>query len=126
MSKNAQISTSLKKEAMLKAMHITQGVVKDAASLAQITPQTHYGWYKNDESYRDRIDTIKYEIFEEYKDLVLDAVFKKIKEGNTSVINNSFKAFFGRWAEQMERSNPYRPRLTARIKYVNKPEDGNM
>lgn len=126
MSKSTELTTALKQETMLQALKISFGAVSKAAAMTQITPQTHYNWYKNDEEYRDRVDSIKFESFEEYKDIILDALLKKVKEGNSAVINRSFQAFFGKWAEQMERVNPYRPRLTARIKYVDKPGDGNQ
>jgi hypothetical protein len=125
MSKSTELTTTLKQETMLQALKISCGAVSKAAAMTQITPQTHYNWYKNDEEYRDRVDNIKYEFFEEMKDIVMEALLKKLKEGNTSVINRSFQTFFGKWAEQMDRANPYRPRLTARIKYVDKPGDGS-
>lgn len=126
MSKSTDITTSLKQEAMLKALQATYGAVKRAAAMVQITPQAHYNWYKNDDDYRDKVDTLKYELYEEYKDLVMEAVLKKVKEGNSAIINRSFQTFFTKWVEQMERANPYRPRLIARIKYVDKPEDANL
>jgi len=125
MSKSTELTTALKQETMLQALKISYGAVSKAAAMTQITSQTHYNWYKNDEEYRDRVDDIKYESFEEYKDIILEALLKKIKEGNATVINRSFQTFFGKWAEQMERVNPYRPRLTAKINYVDKPSDGS-
>jgi len=126
MNKNTAQLAFNKKEAMLKALQATYGSVRSAASMAQITPQTHYNWYKYDEDYRDRVDVIKYEAYEEYKDLVIEAVFKKVKEGNAAVINKSFHTLFAKWAEQMERANPYRPRLVPKIKYVDKPGDAKL
>jgi len=57
---------------------------------------------------------------------VMEAIFKKVKEGNAAVINKSFHTLFAKWAEQMERANPYRPRLVPKIKYVDKPGDANL
>lgn len=126
MSKSTELTTALKQENMLQSLKVTYGAVSKAAAMTQITPQTHYNWYKNDENYRDRVDNIKYETFEAYKDIILEALLKKVKEGNAAAINRAFQTFFGKWAEQMERVNPYRPRLTARIKYVDRPGDGNQ
>ena len=126
MSKSSELTTTLKKGEMLKAVQVCYGGIKRAAALAQISPQTHYNWYKHDEDYRDKIDTLKYESYEEFKDLVLEAVLAKVKEGNASVINKCFHAFFGKWADQMERANPYRPRLVAKIKYFSKPDDAKL
>lgn len=124
MSKSSELTTTLKKQEMLKALQANQGFVRKAAALAQIAAQTHYHWYKHDENYRDKVDNIKYETYEDYKDMVIEAVFKKVQEGNASVINKSFHTLFAKWAEQMERANPYRPRLLPKIKYVDKP--GNV
>lgn len=126
MSKSSDLTTSLKQEAMLKALQATCGAVKKAASIAQITPQTHYNWHKNDEAYRSKVDDIQYEAYEAFKELVMEGVLQKVKEGNTSVINRSFQTFFGKWAEQMDRANPYRPRLRAKIKYFDKPGDAGL
>jgi len=126
MSKSSQLTTSLKKEEMLKALQANYGAVRKASIIAQITTQTHYHWYKYDETYRDKVDTIKYETYEEYKELVIAAVLKKVEEGNAAVINRSFHILFAKWAEQMERANPYRPRLVPKIKYVDKPGDGKL
>lgn len=57
MSKSTELATSLKQETMLQALKISYGAVSKAATMTQITPQTHYNWYKNDEEYRDRVDT---------------------------------------------------------------------
>lgn len=111
---------------MLRALRSSYGAVRKAAAMVQITPQTHYNWYKHDEDYRDKVDHIKYETFEEYKDLVIEAVFKKVKEGNAAVINKSFHTLFAKWAEQMDRANPYRPRLVPKIRYVDKPDDAKL
>jgi hypothetical protein len=126
MSKSSGLTTSLKKEEMLKALQTTYGAVTRAATIVQITPQTHYNWYKYDEDYRDKVDTLKYQSYEEFKDLVLEAVLTKVKEGNSSIINRSFQTFFAKWADQMERANPYRPRLIPRLNYVDKPGDANL
>lgn len=126
MSKNFEFNSSLKQEAMLKALRDMLGNVSKAAARIQITPQTHYNWYKNDEDYRDKVDHIKYQIFEDYKDLVIEAVFNKVKEGNASIINRSFQTLFAKWAEQMEMNNPYRPRLLPKINYIDKPGDAKL
>src|SRR5579863_6964795 len=107
MSKSTEQTTAIKQEAMLKALQATYGTVKRAAAMVQITPQTHYNWYKNDEGYREKVDSLKYELYEDYKDLVMEAVLKKVREGNSSIINRSFQTFFAKWVDQMERANPY-------------------
>jgi hypothetical protein len=122
MSKSSQQTTFNKQEAMLTALHASMGAVTKAAAIAEITPQTHYNWYKNDEEYHDRVDNIKFVAYEKYREMVLDAVAKKIEEGNTSVINKCFTAFLAKWPEEMERYNPYKPRTIAVMKYVEKPK----
>jgi hypothetical protein len=118
---SSAINARQKQEAMLKALQAENGSVRRAAKAARISPQSHYNWYKSSAAYRDGVDTIRYQLYEEYKELVLEAVLEKIKEGNVAVINRSFQAFFAGWVEQMERANPYKPRLTAEIKYVDLP-----
>lgn len=120
MSKNSEQTTDVRQQAMLKAL-TTYGTVRKAVRMVKISPQTHYNWYKNDEAYRDRVNVWKYEAYEDYREQVLEAVFKKLKEGNVPVMNRLFQTFFGKWAEQADRANPYRPRMTARIKYIDKP-----
>jgi hypothetical protein len=126
MSKNSGQVTFNTQQAMLRALKVSCGSVTKAAAMVDITPQTHYNWYRNNEVYRDNVDNIKYEVFEGYKDMVIEAVFKKVSEGNTSVINKCFNTLFAKWAEQMERANPYRPRLLPKINYVKKPEHGDL
>jgi hypothetical protein len=126
MSKNFEFNKSLKQEAMLKALRELSCNVCKAAERIHITPQTHYNWYKSDEEYRDKVDYIKYEIYEGYKDLVFEAVVKKVREGNATVITRVFYTLFSKWAEQMERANPYRPRLMPKIRYIDKPGDASL
>lgn len=103
---------------MLRALQTNLCRVSKAAEIVGITKQTHYNWYKNDEEYRNSVDNIKYESFEEFGDLVFNAVLKKINEGNTAVINRCFFTLFAKWAEQMTRTNPYTPKIIPRIKYI--------
>jgi hypothetical protein len=126
MSKSSPQVTFNRKEAMLRALQANFGRVSKAAQAAEITKQTHYNWYKNDEEYRNSVDNIKYECYEEFGDLVFNAVLKKLEEGNTSVINKCFFTLFAKWAEQMAMDNPYRPKLTMKFNYVNKPENGSL
>lgn len=121
MSKFPLVSTSVKKEAMLKSLQNHSGRVSKAAKAIQITRQTHYNWYKEDEVYRNQVDNIKYECFEELGELVLDSVIAKLNEGNPAVISRCFQLMFSKWVEQMARTNPYRPRMTTKIKYIDKP-----
>ncbi len=111
---------------MLRAMQANLGCVSKAAADAEITKQTHYNWYKNDEVYRESIDNIKYESYEEFRDLVFNAVLKKVNEGDTAVINRCFFTLFNKMTEQMTNDNTYRPRLTAKFNYINKPENGTQ
>jgi hypothetical protein len=121
MSKSTPQLTFNKKEAMLKALQGNFGRVSKAAAAAQITKQTHYNWYKNDEEYRHSVDNIKFEGFEEFGDLVFSAVIDKLKEGNTAVVNKCFQTVFADWVGQMERGSPYKPRIITTIKYIDKP-----
>ena len=121
MGKIPLVHTSIKKEAMLRSLRANFGRVTKAANAIQITRQTHYNWYKEDEEYRNQVDNIKYESYDAFGDLVFDTVIKKLTEGNTSVANRCFQTMFSRWAEHMEVTNPFKTRLVARIKYTDKP-----
>lgn len=121
MNKPTHISTPVKQAVMLKALQSTFGAVTRAAKMAQITTQTHYNWYKSDENYRAAVDNIKFQTFEEYKDAVMEAVLNKVKEGNATVITRCFQTLFSKWAEQMQRTNPYLPSIVVKIKPVDIP-----
>ncbi len=126
MSKSTFMQTFAKKEAMIKALQANYGRISKAADTAQITRQTHYNWYKEDEEYRRRVDNIKYEAFDAFGDLVFDVVIKKLNEGNTAVVNRCFQTMFGRWPEHMEMTNPYKAVIVAKYNYVDKPEDERL
>ena len=70
---------NIKKKAMIEALEKSLGVVTTACKLAEISRQTHYEWYREDEEYRLGVDSID--------DITLDfaesQLHKQIKAGNT-------------------------------------------
>lgn len=126
MEKSLHISTSIHQATMIAALQATCGNVNRAAEKAHISRQAHYNWYKNDEAYREQGDMIKYESYQEFRDLVMESVVQKLKEDNTSVINRCFQNLFAKFPQEMQRGNPYHPRLVAKIKYFHKAGHGNI
>ena len=50
--------TDAQKEAMVEAMVKALGVVSSAVKIVGISRETHYKWYREDESYKQRIDDV--------------------------------------------------------------------
>ena len=119
--KSSPIGTMHRKERMLEALIAHHGIVTRAAKATGITPQTHYNWYKEDEEYQSEVEMLKYECYEEFKDIVMEAVLKKINEGNTSIIAMCYKSLFKTKPEQMEMKTPFKQRLKVGINYVPRP-----
>jgi hypothetical protein len=113
-----------RKERMLKALEAHHGIVTRAAKAAGITPQTHYNWYREDQDYQNQVEMLKYKCHEEFKDLVMDAVLKKIQEGNTSIIAMCYKSLFKKIHEFLEIKTPYKQNLKAAIRLVSPPPRG--
>ena len=65
---------------MIEALEKSLGIVTAACKSVGIARQTHYEWYKEDESYRSRVDSVS--------DMTLDfaesQLHKQIKEGNST------------------------------------------
>jgi len=71
-----------KKEAMLKALEITHGIVTKAAIKAGIDRGTHYDWMKSDEKYRASV----IDIDESQLDYTEDMLYTLIGEGNVTAV----------------------------------------
>jgi hypothetical protein len=80
MSKQMQQKSTLKKEAMLKALEKALGIVTLACKEVGIDRGTHYDWYNNDTKYKDAVDALN--------DVVLDfaenKLHKLVDKGDTS------------------------------------------
>jgi hypothetical protein len=57
-SKVKSQSATLKKNAMLKALESTLGVVTSACEVVGIDRRTHYRWMNEDESYRVQVESL--------------------------------------------------------------------
>jgi hypothetical protein len=72
--------TDIQKNAMIEALEKSLGIVTAACKTVGIARQTHYEWYKEDEGYRSRVESIA--------DMTLDfaesQLHKQIKEGNST------------------------------------------
>ena len=54
-----QRSTELRKKAMLQALEQSLGVVTTAAKQAGIERTTHYNWLKEDEAYKEAVESLE-------------------------------------------------------------------
>jgi len=70
--------TDAQKEAMLKALEATLGVVTPAAKVAGVRRQTHYDWMQRDAAYKQQVD----ELTEMALDFAESKLHKLIQEGN--------------------------------------------
>ena len=52
-------STELRKKAMLQALEQSLGVVTTAAKQAGIERTTHYNWLKEDEAYKEAVESLE-------------------------------------------------------------------
>ena len=72
--------TDIHKTAMLEALEKSLGVVTSACKAVGIARQTHYEWYKEDEDYRNSVDSIS--------DIAIDfaetQLHSQIKKGSTA------------------------------------------
>ena len=55
---NKQQNSTLKKNAMLKALESTLGVVTSACEVVGIDRRTHYRWMNEDEAYRVQVESL--------------------------------------------------------------------
>lgn len=76
----SDISTPLRKQAMLKAMQATFGVVKLAADQAGIDRTTHYVWMKEDADYAAAVHDLK----EVKKDFIESKLLNLVQTGDTA------------------------------------------
>lgn len=81
-AKDKQISTAMKKQAMIEALEMSLGIVTAAANQVGIHRTTHHLWMQQDEEYAERV--------RELKELALDFaeshLHQKIRSGDTASI----------------------------------------
>jgi len=75
-----QTKSDIQKKAMIEALEKSLGIVTTACKQVGIHRSTHYEWYKNDEEYKEQVESIS--------DVTLDfaesQLHKQINEGVTS------------------------------------------
>ncbi|GHT02070.1 hypothetical protein AGMMS49525_04820 [Bacteroidia bacterium] len=71
-----------KKNAMIKALETTLGVVTPACQKLKISRKTHYQWMKEDEDYRKRVD----DVLNVALDFAESKLHGNIKNGDTTSI----------------------------------------
>ena len=119
--KSSPMSTIQRQQRMLRALRACNGIVTRSAKAAGITSQTHYNWIREDETYQKNVAAIKFECFEDFKDLVMEAVIKKVKQGNTTIIALCYKTVLAEQAETLQKLSPYRDRLKMSIRVMPNP-----
>ncbi len=121
MSKSSSVNTAHQQIRMLRALETYFGNVAKATRAVGITRQTHYNWYNEDDDYADKVNIIKYECHEDFKNLVMDSVRKKIEQGNTAIIALCYKnLFMGDARERLDVRSPIKFRPLAAIKLVDR------
>jgi len=75
-----QQNATPKKEAMIKALEKSLGVITTACKNVGIDRTTHYRWYNEDEEYKKACDDLKNVTL----DFAESQLHKQIKEGNTT------------------------------------------
>jgi hypothetical protein len=70
------------KEALLKALNDTLGIVSSACKAVNISRMTFYRWYEEDAEFHEKVDDVK----ELQKDFCEALILKKMKEGDTTMI----------------------------------------
>ncbi len=111
--KSSAASTAQQQTRMLKALQASYCNVTRATKAVGITRQTHYNWYKNDQEYQDKVDDLKFECHEEFKDLVMEGIVKKLKEGNTAILSLCYKTLVVKDQEHLSSMNPYKTQMRA-------------
>jgi uncharacterized protein YxeA len=66
--------------AMIEAMITSLGVVTTACKACGVSRQTHYGWLKEDESYRKKIEELR----EIKKDFIESKLMQLVNSGDTA------------------------------------------
>lgn len=72
--------TALKKEQMIKALEKSLGVITAACKAVKIERSTHYDWYKNDEKYKNAVDSLA----EVTLDFAEEMLHERIKSKDTA------------------------------------------
>lgn len=70
------------KKAMIEALSASLGIVTQACKAVKVSRQTHYVWYKEDETYRMQVD----EVTEVALDFAESKLFQNIREGKEASI----------------------------------------
>jgi hypothetical protein len=70
------------KEALLKALAQTSGIIASACKAANISRPTFYSYCESDPEFQEKVDDIK----EQQKDFAESLILKKMKEGDTTMI----------------------------------------
>lgn len=73
-----RLNTKKRKELMIKSLESHKGIVLYACRACKVCRATHYDWYKNDEDYKEKVDSLTEGVI----DNVENALLKNIDDGN--------------------------------------------
>ena len=76
---NEQKRTQISKETMLEALEKSLGIVTEACDKTGLSRTQHYKWYKEDEAYRNSVDSID----SKFIDFAESHLKKQIEKGST-------------------------------------------
>jgi len=81
MSGGSEQSTAIRKDAMIKALEATMGIVKQATDMVGIHRTTHYKWLEDDPEYKTRVA----DITELLLDFLETKAVKLVNDGDTAM-----------------------------------------
>jgi hypothetical protein len=124
--KSKAVSTEHQQARMLKALAANHGNVAKASKATGISRQSHYNWYRGDKLYAGQFDLLRHECHEEFKEMVMEGIRKKVQEGNTTILALCYKKLFSdSQLEMMEAASPFKERLTMSFRYVSREDVEN-
>jgi hypothetical protein len=72
--------TDTKKNVMIQSLESSLGVVSVACQKAELSRETHYKWYREDQDYKQRVDNVKNICL----DFAESKLFEQIQDNNTT------------------------------------------
>ncbi len=124
MNTEEQARTTKQKQAMIDAIEANFGNITKAAKEVGINVRTHNRWRKEDNDYDTQFVKIKDVSYVKVKDSLLEEAMKRIKKGDSTVLNQMLRLFYKNLPEDMikaARVNDIPVRAT--IKWVSTPQD---
>ena len=127
MGKNSLVETVRQKQAMIDAIEANFGNITKAAKAAGINVRTHNRWRKEDNEYDTLFMSIKDISYGKLKDSLLEEAMKRIKKGDSAVLNQMLRLFYKNLQEDMSKAAFFNNvPIRAKVKFVNTPVNWNL